>query len=566
MKIFLEMRIRSRLMSSFGLMIFLSMVITAFGIFEVMKINQALTQINDVNSVKQRYAINFRGSVHDRAISLRDLVLLNDKAAMAEVTQEIEQLTQDYDAAAEGMDALFEQVGYSEGERPVIERIQAIEDKTLPLINQIMAQRHAGEYEAPYNLLITQARPAFSEWLAAINVFIDLKESNNKLETDIARNTGKRFIYGISAISGFSVLMGVVCIFAINLSITKPLSRTRTEMLALAEGDKSVEISSEDRMDEVGDIARALAVFKTSAIKQDQMAEKEKNMMASRQRKTDAIERLVGDFEQKSSALLKDVLTAAERMTTTSGHLVRSAEETSNRSRAVSAAAEDASSNVHTVASAAEELSSSINEINSQVRQSSSIAEAAVTEVNENVQTMRRLEESSSRIGEVVQLISEIAEQTNLLALNATIESARAGEAGKGFAVVASEVKNLANQTARATEEISGQIQEIQQIAKGAMTAIEDVGKTVHNMSEISGSVALSIEQQGAATLEISRSVQDASAGTSEVTSNIHTVSKVSGETDAAARSVSTVAAEVSELAMNLRKLLEGFSEEIKAV
>ncbi|WP_343563566.1 methyl-accepting chemotaxis protein [Kiloniella sp. b19] len=362
------------------------------------------------------------------------------------------------------------------------------------------------------------------------------------------------------------LLVAVVLGLLFSRSIVVPLSRSSREMLALAEGDKSFEISGEDRLDEVGDIARALAVFKASAIKQDEMAEKEKEMLAFRENRTRAIERLISEFEQSSGELLEEVTGSATKMTATSDQLLQSAEDTSLRSHAVAAAAEEASANVQTVASAAEELSSSIEEINRQVRESNTIAEAAVTEVNENVQTIRKLEDSSNRIGEVVQLISEIAEQTNLLALNATIEAARAGEAGKGFAVVASEVKNLANQTAKATEEISGQVHEIQQVTKGAVTAIEGVGETVHKMSEISASVALSVEQQGAATSEISRSVQEASAGTSEVTTNIHSVNEASSQTDTAARSVSEVAVEVSDRATNIRELVGKFSSDIKAI
>ncbi len=368
------------------------------------------------------------------------------------------------------------------------------------------------------------------------------------------------------------VVGGVVLLFVVGMGwyfargIVSPLSRSTGEMLALADGDRGFDISGEDRGDEIGDIARALSVFKENAIKQDEMAEKEAEMVQFREERTRKIESLIQNFEEASEQILQDVASSATQMTTTSDELLKSAEDANLRSNAVAAAAEEASANVQTVASAAEELSSSIDEINRQVKESNSIADEAVSEVTANVKTIRQLEEASNRIGEVVQLISEIAEQTNLLALNATIEAARAGEAGKGFAVVASEVKNLANQTAKATEDISGQVQEIQQVTKGAVGAIEGVGDTVHRMSEISASVAVSIDQQGAATSEISRSVQEASAGTAEVTTNIHAVSAASGQTDGAARSVSQVAKEVSDRATMMRELVGTFSRDIKAV
>jgi methyl-accepting chemotaxis protein len=236
------------------------------------------------------------------------------------------------------------------------------------------------------------------------------------------------------------------------------------------------------------------------------------------------------NFIARVNDFSKDVAGSADNMRGMAQTMASSAEETSNQAAAVAAASEEASSNVQTVASAAEELSASIQEITRQVEQSSSISRQAVEEALATDETMRGLADSAERVGEVVGLIQEIASQTKLLALNATIESARAGEAGKGFAVVASEVKNLADQTAKATKQIAEQIGSIQKSSQAAVVAIENIRRTIEQANEASAAIASAVEQQGAATQEITRNVQEAASGTREVSSNI------TGVTDAAAQ------------------------------
>ncbi|WP_120498170.1 methyl-accepting chemotaxis protein [Kiloniella sp. EL199] len=370
----------------------------------------------------------------------------------------------------------------------------------------------------------------------------------------------------------YILVISVVVLFIVALlgwyfarSIVRPLEKSTSEMLQLAEGDKAFEISSLDRTDEVGDIASALQIFKENALKQDEMIEKEQELVALREQRTKRIEELVGQFEADSNQILTGVSAAASQMNTTSGEMSSVAQDTALRSNTVAAAAEEASVNVQTVAAAAEELSCSIEEINRQVDQSSQIASDAVSKADANIATIKGLEEASNRIGEVVGLISDIAEQTNLLALNATIEAARAGEAGKGFAVVASEVKNLANQTAKATEEISGQVDEMQDVTKTAVTAIEAIGKTIESMNEISVSISTAIEEQGSATQEISRNVQEASSGTAEVTSNMQGVSEASTQTGTSSQQVLEASEGLAQQANDMRKSVEEFIQGIRA-
>lgn len=260
-----------------------------------------------------------------------------------------------------------------------------------------------------------------------------------------------------------------------------------------------------------------------------------------------------------------DVSQAADGMRQMAQTMAASAEQTNNQASAVAAASEEASSNVQTVASAAEELAASIQEITRQVEQSSTIARQAVAEARSTDETMRSLADAAERVGEVVGLIQEIASQTKLLALNATIESARAGEAGKGFAVVASEVKNLADQTAKATKQISDQIGSMQKSSQAAVGAIENIRKTIEQVNEASAAIASAVEEQGAATQEITRNVQEAASGTREVSTNIVGVTQAAGENartasdmHSATDALATKAKELDELRAQIEAFMKG--------
>jgi methyl-accepting chemotaxis protein len=288
-------------------------------------------------------------------------------------------------------------------------------------------------------------------------------------------------------------------------------------------------------------------------------------MLTQRQERQNKVDSAVKDFDAAMKSALGTVGQAATGLQATAKALQQNVERTTQQTTAVAAASEEASTNVQTVASAAEELSASITEISRQVAQSTKISNRAVDEANRTNESVQGLALAAQKIGDVVKIINDIAGQTNLLALNATIEAARAGEAGKGFAVVASEVKTLANQTAKATEEIAAQVGAIQEATKNSVTAIEGIRKTITEVSEIATSIASAVEEQGAATQEIARNVQQAAAGTQEVSSNIGGVTQTAAETGTAANNVLSSSQELGKQAETLGGEVEKFFARVKA-
>ncbi len=362
-----------------------------------------------------------------------------------------------------------------------------------------------------------------------------------------------------------AVLLGLISALLIGRGLSRPVVAMTNAMTRLAGGDRAVDVPGLDRGDEIGGMAKSVAVFKESLIRADQLAAEQAVEQEVRQKRAEAIDALTREFDRLVLDVLGRVSSAATQLHATAQGMSATAEQTTRQASAVAAASSQATANVETVAAAAEELSSSIQEISRQVAQSNAIAGAAVTTAQKTDATVRGLVDAAQRIGEVVQLINDIASQTNLLALNATIEAARAGEAGKGFAVVASEVKNLANQTAKATEDISGQIAGIQEVSREAAAAIAEIGRVIGEISGISATIAAAVEEQGAATREISRNVQEAARGTQEVTGTIVGVTQAAEATGDASRQVLDAADGLNGEAEGLRGFVSRFLNDMRA-
>ncbi|MCA0200389.1 MAG: methyl-accepting chemotaxis protein [Proteobacteria bacterium] len=356
----------------------------------------------------------------------------------------------------------------------------------------------------------------------------------------------------------------IAVLLLVGRAISRPVQNMTDAMSRLADGDKSVAIPGTEYRNEIGAMAAAVQVFKNNMIKADELAAAQEAARKAKELRAEQVSARTRQFDNVVRLSLGTVGSASKQMEASASTMQAVAEETNAQSAAVAAASEQASSNVQTVAAATEELTSSIKEIGRQVTQSSQVAAKAVDEANKEKDMVRGLDDSAQKIGQVVALITAIAEQTNLLALNATIEAARAGEAGKGFAVVASEVKNLANQTAKATEEIAAQINGIQGATKSSVGAIENIFQTIGQIDQIATTIASAIEEQTAATAEIARNVEQAAAGTQEVSSNITGVTKAAGETGQVSSQVLEAAKELAAQSESLRKEVDGFLADIK--
>ncbi len=350
------------------------------------------------------------------------------------------------------------------------------------------------------------------------------------------------------------------------LSIARPIGRISGVLASLAAGDRAVSVPYADRGDEVGDAARAAEAFKASLVRSDELGREQQETEArAASEKRQALRQLAETFEDAVGGIIDSVSSASSQLQGAAQTMATAAEQTSDRSSIVTDAAREASSNVETVASAAEELASSVAEIGRRVNESAEMTAAAARDAEATAEKVQRLTVAARKIGDVVGLISSIAGQTNLLALNATIEAARAGNAGKGFAVVASEVKNLAEQTSKATAEIAGQIEEIQSSTDESTLAIGTITEVICRLNEISTSIASAVEQQGTATEEIARNVQQAAAGTMAVSTNIVDVTRAAADSSASAAQVLASAHTLASESTALKTQVDAFLARIRS-
>ena len=390
----------------------------------------------------------------------------------------------------------------------------------------------------------------------------ELKGAESTRDTADTRHRLTQYLM-IAAIL-LALAIGAVIAVYVDRAVSGPINAMTRAMKQLAGGDHEVRIPGTDRRDEIGLMAEAVAVFKDAMITARREAE-QLAAQAQKERRQATIEHHLGAFESSVRSALDGLTSSAAEMKATSQRMSATAQETSAQAAAVSTAAEEALANVETVATASEELSSSVAEIGRQVAQATGIAGEAVDEAEQTNKTVEGLAQAAQKIGDIVKLITAIAEQTNLLALNATIEAARAGEAGKGFAVVAAEVKGLANQTAKATEEISAQVAAMQGQTGKVVHAIAHIGGTISTINQIATSIASAVAQQGTATQQIARNVQAAAQRTGAVSSNILGVDQAAATAGTAAAAVLGSAEKLGRQAESLGANVDRFLADIRA-
>ncbi|WP_035639630.1 methyl-accepting chemotaxis protein [Bradyrhizobium sp. ORS 375] len=441
-------------------------------------------------------------------------------------------------------------------------------EKYVVAIKQVMDESNKSVGRLPREATELLEKSAAAIARDADKYFIQDIELNNKGADNATRQAAESFsraIWLVVSIIAAAVIAGVAVGYYLVQNVSSGIASIIKPMQELAKGDLNAEVTHRGEPTEIGAMADTLQVFKEALIAKkeaDERAAADAEAKIERGRRVDNITR---QFEATIGEIVQTVSSASTELEHSAGALSSTATRSQEISTAVAAASEEASTNVQSVASATEELSSSITEISRQVQESARMATEAVDQARMTNDRVSELSKAAARIGDVVELINTIAGQTNLLALNATIEAARAGEAGRGFAVVASEVKALAEQTAKATDEIGQQVSGIQAATQESVGAIRAISTTIERLSEISSAIAAAVEEQGAATQEISRNVQQASQGTQEVSSNVVDVQRGASETGQASAHVLQAAQSLATDSDRLKREVASFLQSVRA-
>lgn len=594
---FRSLGVASRLTMGFALLLLLMMSLTIYSTTQVDEIDANLATINDVNSIKQRYAINFRGSVHDRAIAIRDVTLMTSESERREAIGLISKLAASY---AENELLMVEAAkDASEQEKQILAEIAAIRGRANPLVDEIISLEESGNVESARKLLLERARPLFVQWLEAINMFIDYQEASNKTIGADVRNTASGFKSLAFTALGIAVALAITVAVLTARSIVNPLSKLQQSLKAMADGNLEGDHRLETRGDEIGMLARAVTAVRDaiSLRAQEEANTKAKRDLLERRRleaeaeerniitaqTEDAVSQLAlglcalaqGDLTQQIDTpfiatldkLRVDFNSSVQKLRTTmqnisanAAAIAAGAQQMRSVSDDLSRRTEQQAASVEETAAALEEITTTVSDASSRaqeagqlVRRTKEGAERSGAIMRDAMQAMGKIEASASEISSIIGVIDEIAFQTNLLALNAGVEAARAGEAGKGFAVVAQEVRELAQRSARAAKEIKDLISTSNQYVSGGVALVGETGKALQEIAErvqiVDGNIeaiAIASKEQATALKEVNAAVNTIDQGTQQNAAMVE-------QTTASAHSLAREAETLSELVGQFR-------------
>ena len=491
---------------------------------------------------------------------LRDHLVVAD-AERADVDKNLEARKTDFEKAAKSYRPLVSSLA----ERELADQLDRQWQEFIAAAAEVRTFAVKGDLAQAKQINADKVVPVGRAMDKTLTGLVDFNDKGAETAGQSADATYWRAVYLMSAILLFAMIFGIGAAAFVSQDIRRGIGSILKPMGRLVDGELTVAIPHQGETTEIGQIATGLQTFKDALIAKkasDEAADAEKALNLARAQRISAATR---DFQAMVGEMVGSLAGASTELEASATTLSSTADHAQGLATMVAAASEEASTNVQSVASATEELSSSINEISRQVQESARMASTAVDEAGATNGRVEQLAKAASRIGDVVELINAIAGQTNLLALNATIEAARAGEAGRGFAVVAAEVKALADQTAKATNEIGQQVIDIQAATKESVGAIKEISGTIEKLSEISSAIAAAVEQQGAATQEISRNVQQAAQGTHQVSSHVADVQRGAGETGHASSQVLSAAQSIASESVRLKSQVERFLSAVRA-
>ncbi|WCS26347.1 methyl-accepting chemotaxis protein [Methylobacterium sp. NMS14P] len=529
---------------------------------ELGRIESAAAQLRDTRvpatDALGRIGINF---MRQRVNAVR-LITADTPALRAEVADQIAKR----DALLAAQYARYEALPLTQPEREAYAAFRQHVATYAEQQREAVAKAEAGDVAGGQRIYNTTMSDSIRAIMADWEKLVALNGDGSQASGTLIAQTYDAAKRNVLALAGLALAVALGAFVLVTRGVSGPLRKIAAVTQRLAAGDAEVTIPGQARRDEIGALAGSVVVFRDNLVRARALEAETALARADAETQRRAATRAMADaFEQAVGGIVGGVSAAATELEATARSLTGSAAEAAGQSGTVAGAASDAAANVNTVAAAAEELGSSVQEIGRQVSGSAELARVAVAEATSTVALVQDLSGAAAKVGDVVALISGIAAQTNLLALNATIEAARAGAAGRGFAVVASEVKALAEQTARATEEITGQIGRIQSSTGQAASAIDGIGRRIREIDGVAASIAAAVEQQGAATQEIVRNVAEAAAGTGAVTGTIASLAQSAEETGAAAAQVLGAASEMSRQSEHLGAEVARFLATVRA-